>query len=71
MNMNTRGSRRNQFIVQPSDELYVVVDTTTGRTVSGRSHASRAEMYADELNVAAGRGVKALASALGCGEDDK
>lgn len=70
MTMNTRGSRRNQFIVQPSDELSVVVDTTTGRPVSERSHASRAEMYADDLNMAASRGVKALARALGCGEDD-
>jgi len=59
-------SKYRQFEVTSCGELSTVVDVTTGRPVSNPQPEVMATDYADTLNIAAGKGVKALAKALGC-----
>jgi hypothetical protein len=59
-------SKYQQFVVTSCGELSTVVDITTGRPVTGAQPEVLATEQADTLNIAAGKGVKALAKALGC-----
>jgi hypothetical protein len=56
---------RYGFDVASSGDQAVVIDLTSGRPVTHALAPAQAEFERDELNIAAGRGTKALARALG------
>lgn len=58
-----------QFIIQPCDELSIVIDSTSGRPVSRGIRLPEAEEYCAALNFAVGRGRKSLARVL-CDEPE-
>lgn len=61
-------SKYRQFEVTSCGELSTVIDITTGHMVTGAEPLVLATEKADKLNVAAGKGTKALAKALGCSD---
>lgn len=60
------------FAADPCSEGWTVVDTQTGRPLTGPRSQRSALATAQNLNAAAARGVRSLAKALGCvGDDDE